>query len=150
MDVAGRRAAASVLSELRLAVVARQLSGVPDAGRATSSGEIAATAVQGVDALEAHFARHLPQLVLAALVPVAVIGWVATVDLESAVVLAVTLPLVPVFMWLLGHAAADRSRERVDALHALSGQFLDVVRGLPALRALNRSEAYGERLAAAG
>src|SRR4051794_692888 len=53
MDATGRRAAASVLSELRLALLERRLSGVPDAGSAMPSGEIAATAVQGVDALEA-------------------------------------------------------------------------------------------------
>src|SRR4051794_9463452 len=151
MDVAGRRAAAGIMSELRLAIVARRLGGEPGRGDGDrSSAEVAAIAVQGVDALEAHFARHLPQVVLASIVPLAVVAWVATVDVESALVLAVTLPLVPVFMWLIGRATQDRSRERMEALHALSAEFLDVVRGLPTLRAFNRAQAQGERLAEAG
>ena len=104
MEVAGRRAAAGVLSELRLALVARRLTSQPTAADGTQSGEIAAAAVQGVEALEAYFARYLPQVVLASIVPFAVVAWVSTVDLESALVMALTLPLVPVFMWLIGRA----------------------------------------------
>ena len=74
MEVAGRRAAASVLSELRLALVARRLETQPTAADGTQSGEIAAAAVQGVEALEAYFARYLPQVVLASIVPFVVVG----------------------------------------------------------------------------
>jgi thiol reductant ABC exporter CydD subunit len=147
MEVAGRRAAASVLSELRLAVVARRLARQPTAADGTQSGEIAAAAVQGVDALEAYFARYLPQVVLASIVPLAVVAWVATVDLESALVMALTLPLVPVFMWLIGRATEQRARERWHALRCLSTDFLDVVRGLPTLRSFNRGGAQARRIA---
>ena len=147
MEVAGRRAAASVLSELRLALVARRLETQPTAADGTQSGEIAAAAVQGIDALEAYFARYLPQVVLATIVPFAVVAWVATVDLESALVLAVTLPLVPVFMWLIGRATEQRTRERWHALRGLSTDFLDVVRGLPTLRSFNRGDAQATRIA---
>src|SRR4029453_10348035 len=74
MEVAGRRAAASVLSELRLALVARRLRPQPPATDGTQSGEIAAAAVQGVDALEGYFARYLPQLVLSTVAPLAVVA----------------------------------------------------------------------------
>ena len=147
MEVAGRRAASSVLSELRLALVARRLATQPTAADGTQSGEIAAAAVQGVDALEAYFARYLPQVVLASVVPLVVLAFVATVDLESALVMAVTLPLVPVFMWLIGRAAEQRTRERWHALRGLSTDFLDVVRGLPTLRSFNRGAAQGARIA---
>ncbi len=147
MEVAGRRAAASVLSELRLALVARRLATQPTAADGTQSGEIAAAAVQGVDALEAYFARYLPQVVLASIVPFVVVAWVATIDLESALVMAVTLPLVPVFMWLIGRATEQRTRERWHALRLLSTDFLDVVRGLPTLRAFNRGSAQAARIA---
>ncbi len=150
MEVAGRRAAADVLSELRLALVERRLTTQPTAADGTEAGEIAAAGVQGVGALEAYFARYLPQLVLAAIVPVAVVAWVATVDVESALVMLVTLPLVPVFMWLIGRATEQRTRERWHALRGLSTHFLDVVRGLPTLRALNRSRAEAAALAEAG
>jgi thiol reductant ABC exporter CydD subunit len=147
MEVAGRRAAGSVLSELRLALVARRLATQPTAADGTQSGEIAAAAVQGVEALEAYFARYLPQVVLASIVPLVVVAWVATVDLESALVMAVTLPLVPVFMWLIGRATEQRTRERWHALRCLSTDFLDVVRGLPTLRSFNRGGAQATRIA---
>jgi thiol reductant ABC exporter CydD subunit len=150
MEVAGRRAATSVLSELRLAVVERRLSTQASAADGTEAGEIATAAVHGVPALEAYFARYLPQLVLAVIAPLAVLAWVAVIDVESALVMAVTLPLVPVFMWLIGRATEQRTRERWDALRRLSTHFLDVVRGLPTLRAFNRGEPQAARIAEVG
>ena len=76
---------------------------------------------------------------LASIVPFPVIAWVAFLDLEAAVIMLLTLPLVPVFMWLIGTYTADRTRERWQALRALSSHFLDVVRGLPTLRAFGRA-----------
>jgi thiol reductant ABC exporter CydD subunit len=142
-ELAGRRAAASVLSELRLAVVERRLRDDPAALDGVEAGEVAASAVQGVEGLEAYFARYLPQLVLAAVVPLAVLAWVAAIDAVTAGVMLLTLPLVPVFMWLIGRYTEEKTRERWHALSALSGHFLDVVRGLPTLQAFNadRSQA---------
>jgi thiol reductant ABC exporter CydD subunit len=137
-EVAGRRAATTVLSELRLALVSRRLRAQPAAGDGVEAGEIAAAAVQGIDALESYFARYLPQVVLACLVPLIVLAWVAWIDVESALILLLTLPLVPVFMWLIGRYTEARTRERWLALRLLSSHFLDVVRGLPTLRAFNR------------
>jgi thiol reductant ABC exporter CydD subunit len=140
-EVAGRRAAWTVLSELRLALVERRLRSQPAALDGAESAEIAAAAVQGVDGLEAYFGRYLPQVVLACLVPIAVLGWAAWIDVESALIMLVTLPLVPLFMWLIGRYTEERTRERWHALRLLSTHFLDVVRGLPTLRAFNRSRA---------
>jgi thiol reductant ABC exporter CydD subunit len=145
-EVAGRRAAWTVLSELRLALVERRLRAQPAALDGAESAEIAAAAVQGVDGLEAYFGRYLPQVVLACLVPVAVLGWAAWIDLESALIMLVTLPLVPLFMWLIGRYTEERTRERWHALRLLSTHFLDVVRGLPTLRAFNRSRAQGDSI----
>jgi len=145
-EVAGRRAAWTVLSELRLALVERRLRAQPAGLDGAESAEIAAAAVQGVDGLEAYFGRYLPQVVLACLVPVAVLGWAAWIDLESALIMLVTLPLVPLFMWLIGRYTEERTRERWHALRLLSTHFLDVVRGLPTLRAFNRSRAQGESI----
>jgi ATP-binding cassette, subfamily C, bacterial CydD len=149
-ELAGRRAASSVLSELRLALVRRRLRDQPLALDGVEAGEVAASAVQGVDGLEAYFARYLPQLVLASIVPVAVVAWVGTIDLTSAGVMLLTLPLVPVFMWLIGRYTEERTRERWQALRLLSGHFLDVVRGLPTLQAFNRSRAQAQVLADVG
>jgi thiol reductant ABC exporter CydD subunit len=140
MEVAGRRAAWSVLSELRLALVEKRLRTQPTSLDGTDSAEIATVAVQGVEALEGYFARYLPQAVLASIVPLLVIAWVAAIDVEAAVIMALTLPLVPLFMWLIGRYTEQRTRERYGALRQLSTHFLDVVRGLPTLRAFGRAE----------
>jgi thiol reductant ABC exporter CydD subunit len=146
-EVAGRRAAASALSDLRLDVVERRLRDRPAAFDGTESAEVATLAVGGVDALETAFARYLPQLVLATVVPVAVLALVASIDLLSAGIMLLTLPLVPVFMWLIGRYTERRTAERREALRLLATHFLDVVRGLPTLRAFNRGEAQTERIA---
>jgi ATP-binding cassette, subfamily C, bacterial CydD len=146
-EVAGRRAASSVLSELRLALVEHRLRAQPAALDGTGSGEVAAAAVQGIDALEAYFGRYLPQAVLACLVPLAVLVWVAAIDLTSALIMLATLPLVPVFMWLIGRYTEEQTRRRWRALSLLSTHFLDVVRGLPTLRAFNRGEAQAATIA---
>jgi ATP-binding cassette, subfamily C, bacterial CydD len=140
-EVAGRRSASTVLSDLRLELVQRRLKAEPSALDGTETGEIAAAAVDGVDGLAAYFGRYLPQVVLACVVPVAVLAWVAFIDLETALIMLVTLPLVPVFMWLIGRYTEERTRERWQALRLLSTHFLDVVRGLPTLRAFNRGRA---------
>ena len=145
-ELAGRRAAASVLSELRLAVVERRLRDDPAALDGVEAGEVAASAVQGVEGLEAYFARYLPQLVLACVVPLAVLAWVTAIDPVTAAVMVVTLPLVPVFMWLIGRYTEEKTRERWQALSALSGHFLDVVRGLPTLQAFNAGGSQGKVL----
>jgi thiol reductant ABC exporter CydD subunit len=146
-ETTGRRAASAVLSDLRLALVERRLRAQPAALDGVEGGEIAAASVQGVDALEAYFARYLPQVVLACVVPVLVLAWVGYIDVESALIMLLTLPLVPLFMWLIGRYAEQRTRERWQALRLLSTHFLDVVRGLPTLRAYNRSQAQASEIA---
>jgi ATP-binding cassette subfamily C protein CydD len=149
-EVAGRRAAAQVLSQLRLDLVERRLRDRPAALDGAEGAEVATAAVDGVDALETAFARYLPQVVLAAVVPVAVLVLVAAIDPVSAGVMLLTLPLVPVFMWLVGRHTERRARERWQALARLSTHFLDVVRGLPTLRAFNRGGVQAERIAEIG
>jgi ATP-binding cassette, subfamily C, bacterial CydD len=149
-EVAGRRTASTVLSQLRLTLVSQRLQTQPAALDGVEGAEIAAAAVGGVDGLGDYFARYLPQVVLACIVPVVVLVYVATLDLESAAIMLVTLPLVPVFMWLIGRYTQERTRQRWQALQLLSTHFLDVVRGLPTLRAFNRSRAQAETIAEVG
>ena len=146
-EVAGRRAATTLLSQLRLDLVERRLRGRPAALDDAASAEVATVAVDGVDALETAFARYLPQRVLAVVVPVAVLVFVASIDLVSAGVMLLTLPLVPVFMWLVGRYTEQRTRARWQALSQLATHFSDVVRGLPTLRAFNRAGVQAERIA---
>jgi ATP-binding cassette, subfamily C, bacterial CydD len=146
-EIVGRRAAVNVLSELRLELVERRLRRQPAALDGAESAEVSTAAVGGVDALETTFARYFPQVVLSVTVPIAVLVLVASIDLVSAGVMLLTLPLVPVFMWLVGRYTERRARERWQALALLSTHFLDSVRGLPTLRAFNRGETQAERIA---
>jgi ATP-binding cassette, subfamily C, bacterial CydD len=147
-EATGRRAAALVTSDLRMSLVERRLFDMPTAADGAEAGEIATAAVGGVDGLEAYFARYVPQLVLAVLVPLAVLAWTAAIDLTSAAIMVVTLPLIPVFMVLIGQYAESKTRARWAALTRLSDHFLDVVRGLPTLRAFNRGAAQSDRIEA--
>src|SRR5262245_19189703 len=145
-EAVGTHAAGGVLSQLRLDLVAARLRGDPTALDGSESAEVATAAVSGVDEMQGLFARTLPQLVLAAVVPVSVLVVVATLDLLSAGLMLLTLPLVPVFFWLIGRAAGSRARERWQAMSLLATHFLHVVRGLPTLRTFNRGEAQVERI----
>ena len=135
-----------MLASLRLELVERRLRDRPAALDGVESAEVATAAVSGLDALETTFARYLPQVVLAVTVPVAVLVFVAVIDPLSAGVMLLTLPLVPVFMWLIGRYTEQRARERWQAMALLATHFLDVVRGLPTLRAYNRGEAQAEQV----
>lgn len=150
VETSGRRAATTVMSGLRAELVHHHLRGGDTRGGADlDSGELATAAVQGVDGLETYFARYLPQVVLAVTVPAAVLATALVVDRTSAVIMLVTLPLIPIFMVLVGRSAASRSRANWQALVGLSAHFLDVVQGLATLRAFNRGRAQTPKIAEA-
>jgi thiol reductant ABC exporter CydD subunit len=145
-ETSGRIGATRVMSELRGRLAEQLLIRSPVGRVDDRTGELAAAAVQGVDALEAYFAGYLPQLVLAAAVPAAILLWVAPVDAVATGVLALTIPVLIVFMILVGSGARARARSRWRALALLSGHFLDVVRGLATLRAFRREAAQAETI----
>jgi ATP-binding cassette subfamily C protein CydD len=97
-------------------------------------------ATRGLDGLDPYFARYLPQLVLACLVPAAVLATVAAADWISAVIIAVTLPLVPVFAVLVGLHTRARTQRQWQSLARLGGHFLDVIEGLPTLKVFGRAK----------
>ncbi len=145
-EASGRIGATRVMSDLRGRLAEQLLVRSPLSRVEDRTGELAAAAVQGVDALEAYFAGYLPQLVLAAAVPAAILLWVVPVDAIAAGVLALTIPLLIVFMILVGSGARARAHSRWQALALLSGHFLDVVRGLATLRAFRREAAQAQTI----
>ncbi|HEY4894985.1 MAG TPA: thiol reductant ABC exporter subunit CydD [Solirubrobacteraceae bacterium] len=148
-ELSGRWGAARIMSELRGRLVRRLMLESPGQ-RPERSGELATTAVNGVDALEAYFAGYLPQLILASVVPVAVIAWVLVLDPITAAILAMTVPVLILFMILIGRGARSQAEGRWRALSLLGAHFLDVVRGLATLRAYNRASAQERTLAEVG
>ncbi len=105
------------------------------------SGSLVVLATSGVDALDSFFARYLPQLFLAVIVPVTVIVVVLGSDWISAVIIAVTVPLIPLFMALVGASTKARMQRQARLLERLAGHFLDVVAGLPTLKVFGRAKA---------
>ena len=140
-EVTALRAAATVKSQLRSALTARALRLGPGWLGSQRAGEIATLSTRGLDGLDSYFARYLPQLVLGVLVPIAVLARVAAADWISAVVIAVTLPLIPVFAVLVGWHTKAQTRRQWRLLAILGGHFLDVVEGLPTLKVFGRARA---------
>ena len=146
-EVAALRAAATVKSQLRRALVARSLRLGPVWLGGQRAGEIATLSTRGLDGLDCYFSRYLPQLVLAVLVPVAVLARVILADWISAVIIFLTLPLIPVFAVLVGWHTKTQTRRQWRLLATLGGHFLDVVEGLPTLKVFGRARAQEDVIA---
>ena len=146
-EVAALRAAATVKSQLRRALTIRSLRLGPVWLGGQRAGEITTLSTKGLDGLDSYFARYLPQLVLAVLVPIAVLARVAVADWISAVIIAVTLPLIPVFAVLVGWHTKAQTRKQWRLLATLGGHFLDVVEGLPTLKVFGRARVQEQVIA---
>ncbi|MEU4653559.1 thiol reductant ABC exporter subunit CydD [Streptomyces sp. NPDC023723] len=145
-ELAAHRASAAVKSELRGRLLARATALGPGRLTGQRTGSLVALATRGVDALDDYFSRYLPQLGLAVVVPVAVLVRIVTEDWLSAVIIVVTLPLIPVFMALIGWVTQSRMDRQWRLLSRLSGHFLDVVAGLPTLKVFGRAKAQAESI----
>ncbi len=144
---AAQRSSASVKSELRLAAAERVADLGPAGLEGRDTGRLSVLMTSGVDALDGYFSRYLPQLFLAVIVPVAIVGVVAGADWVSALLIAVSLPLIPLFMALVGATTRDRTVRRMRSLQRLAGHFLDVVAGLPTLKVFGRAKAQARAIA---
>ena len=143
-EAAALRAAAEVKSGLRRRLSAHALRLGPAWLGGQQAGEITALATKGLDGLDAYFARYLPQLMLAVVVPLAVLARIAFADWISAVIIAATLPLIPLFGILIGWHTRAQTQRQWRLLALLGGHFLDVVSGLPTLKLFGRARAQAE------
>jgi thiol reductant ABC exporter CydD subunit len=140
-ELMAHRASARAKAQLRAALL-EHLGGLgPKHLRERRAGELAVLATRGIDALDGYFSLYLPQLFLAVIVPAAVLVVVGAQDWISALIIAGTLPLIPIFMALVGAATRDRMTLQVRTLQQLSGHFLDVVGGLSTLKVFGRAKA---------
>ena len=103
------------------------------------SGDLLNTLSDGVEALEAYYARYIPAMSLMALVPLAILVFVFANDWLSAVVMLVTAPLIPLFMILIGKGTEKRNQQQWQQLARMSAHFLDVIQGLTTLKLFNAS-----------
>jgi ATP-binding cassette subfamily C protein CydD len=144
------RAATRAVAELREQVVARAAELGP---RWLAEGEgtrVVTLATRGLDALEPYFVKYLPQLVLSATVTPAVLVVILDLDWISAALAAGTLPLVPIFMVLIGQLTQGRSDRSLRVMQRLGSQVLDLVAGLPTLQAFGRERGPAVRVQALG
>ncbi|HEY0774051.1 MAG TPA: thiol reductant ABC exporter subunit CydD [Nocardioidaceae bacterium] len=141
VDVLSARASAEVTAGLRHRLLTAALALGPFGLARRRSGEVALLTTRGVAAVDPYLTRYLPALVVAAVLPALTVVAIATQDLLSAVIVIVTLPLVPVFAVLVGMATRDRADRQWRSLAQLSGHFVDVMRGLPTLVAYRRAKA---------
>jgi ATP-binding cassette, subfamily C, bacterial CydD len=140
-----QRGASAIIADLRGQVLAavtarqpRQLAAQRDAA--------AAVLARGLDMLRPYFTEYLPALLLATLLtPLSAIV-IGLYDLKSAVIAAITLPLIPIFMTLIGLATADRSAAALAAMTTLQARLLDLIAGIPTLRALGRTTGPERRI----
>ena len=144
------RAATRTVGELREQVVAHAVALGPRWLAAGAGPSVVTLATRGLDALEPYFVRYLPQLVLAATVTPGVLLVVLGLDWVSAAILVVVLPLVPIFMVLVGRLTQGRSERGLVAMQRLGDQVLDLLAGLPTLRAHGRERGPGARVRALG
>jgi ATP-binding cassette subfamily C protein CydD len=143
-ETAALRAAAAVKSQLRCRLTDHALRLGPSWLARQRSGEVTTLATRGLDGLDAYFARYLPQLVLACVVPFAVLIRVGLADWISGLIICLTLPLMPVFAILVGLRTKAVTQRQWRLLARLGGHFLDVVEGLPTLKLFGRGKAQAE------
>ncbi|WP_431861302.1 thiol reductant ABC exporter subunit CydC [Micrococcus terreus] len=144
-QVMARRAALGAKEELRLALVRRRLdSSGTGADRAGADAVLAST---GLDGMDDWFTQYLPALTTAAVVPLALGVWILAHDWVSALILVLTIPLIPLFMVLIGRYTEDRVEQAADGLDRLSDHLLELARGLPVLVGLRRAGTQRQALA---
>ncbi len=137
-EVAASRMAAKVKLALREQLFAHITALGPAYVHGERTGELTNTVVEGIEALDAYFSQYIPQLALAAIIPATVLVFVFPLDSLSGVVMLVTVPVIPVFMVLIGSIADQLTKRQWESLSRMSAHFLDVLQGLTTLKILGR------------
>lgn len=148
-EVTAQQGAIRVKSELREKLFAHVMRLGPLYTRGERTGELATTATEGVEKLEAYFSRYLPQMALSAFVPLLVALYVLPLDWSSSVLLLITAPVIPVLMVLVGSYAEEHAQRQWAALSRLGASFLDALQGLPTLKVFGRAPEEREKIGAA-
>lgn len=143
-EALAHRAAASVKSQLRREVLAARLSRPTDAS--TPAPTLVRLVTTGLDALDGYYSKYLPQLVLAVIVPIVLAVAIGTRDLRSLIIIVVTIPLIPVFMALIGWRTEAAVAKRFAVANRLANHFSDLMTGLPTLQVFGRARAQLEGL----
>ena len=131
-------ASASIRRDLRLQLVDRIFS--TDAASKKGPAELSLLATRGVDNLDPYFAKFIPQLFIASVVPLIVGLAIAYKDFLSGIVIICTIPLIPLFGILIGRFTASATQKKWQSLAILSGYYLDLISGIATLKLFGRSK----------
>jgi len=140
-DYTASKLAQGIKSELRLRLVKKLGDLGPEYSKEERSGELVSTLYEGVEQLENYLAKYVPQIVLSMFVPFAIFVLVVGQDGLSALVYAITLPLLILFMILIGKFTKSRTDRQYKLLGRLGGHFQEILRGMETLKIFNRSKA---------
>lgn len=138
--------AVKVKDKIRLRLIDRILSAGPAFIERENSGEVSNTLINGVEALDAYYSQYLPQLVISAITPLAILLAVFPLDWLSGLVFLLTAPLIPFFMVLIGKGSENVTRRQWQSLSRMSAFFLDTLQGLKELKQWNRSREHAHRI----
>lgn len=141
-----QRAATAAIGDLSARVL-RAVTAMAPHRRAQVLDEATVVVTRGLDGLRPYFTGYLPTVVLAGILTPATVVVIAVADLQAAAVVAVALPLIPLFMVLIGKLTAERSAAALTAMTTLQSRLLDLVAGIPTLRALGRAAGPADRIA---
>src|SRR5947209_4928794 len=145
-EFTAQQGAIRIKSELRERLFAHLLQLGPAYSKDERTGELVATAGEGIERLDAYVSRYLPQVALSVLVPLLIVAYILPLDWTSAFLLLITGPIIPLLMVLVGSYAEERIQRQWVALSRMSAHFLDAVQGLPTLQLFGRSGAERERI----
>lgn len=148
-EISAGRLAIQIKTDLRAQLTHKIFSLGPGFTRGENSGELVNTALQGIESLDAYFSQYLPQVLLAALIPAAILVVVFPIDWISGLILLLTAPLIPIFMVLIGKASESTTRRQWNILSRLSTYYLDTLQGLQELKLLGQSKPRADKLQAA-
>ncbi|MCF6390589.1 thiol reductant ABC exporter subunit CydD [Mycobacterium sp. MBM] len=140
-----QRAATAMIGDLS-AEVLRSVTALPPRRLQQVHDEATVVVTRGLDGLRPYFTGYLPAAILAAMLTPATVVVLAATDLQAAAVVAVALPLIPLFMVLIGRLTAERSAAALTAMTTLQSRLLDLVAGIPTLRAVGRAAGPAHRI----
>ncbi|WBM80169.1 thiol reductant ABC exporter subunit CydD [Cryobacterium breve] len=146
LEVAASRGAASVKSQLRTRVLRRVAEHGPDWLAGQQGARVSTLATQGLDALDNYFAKYLPQLLLAGIATPILVLVMLWQDLPSGITVIIVLPLIPLFMILIGQATQAVQKQQWESLQRLGVGFLDLVGGLGTLKIFGRERRQTDRV----
>ncbi len=141
----GQRGASEVIADLSGQVL-RSVTALPPGAQAARRDDAATLVTSGLVGLRPYFTTYLPALFLAAILTPATVVVIAFNDLQSAVIVLIALPLIPIFMVLIGLATAERSSAALAAMTTLQSRLMDLIAGIPTLRALGRADGPADRI----